>query len=115
MNISMSCHSHKTTHLITCTRCSTTAKTKQKSLRTRFIMHSFDVNNDRGTSIAKHFNLDDHTHQNVNIIATDQLPGSDNISLLNKETHWIHTLGTTEPHGMNIKEQESFPISIRFK
>ncbi|GFR65792.1 hypothetical protein ElyMa_001954600 [Elysia marginata] len=77
--------------------------------------HRFDINNDRGTSVAKHFILDDHTSQHVNIIAIDQLPGSDNISLLNKETHWIHTLGTTEPHGMNIKEQESFPISIRFK
>ncbi|GFS06544.1 hypothetical protein ElyMa_001227400 [Elysia marginata] len=66
-------------------------------------------------SVAKHFNLDDHTHQHVNIIAIDQLPGSDNISLLNKETHSIHTLVTTESHGMNIKEQESFPISIRCK
>ncbi|GFR63232.1 hypothetical protein ElyMa_001890700 [Elysia marginata] len=88
---------------------------KKNSLRTRFTSHRFDINNDRGISVAKHFNLDDHTSQHVIIIAIDQLPGSDNISLLNKETHWIHTLGTTEPHGMNIKEQESFPISIRFK
>ncbi|GFR64646.1 hypothetical protein ElyMa_000183300 [Elysia marginata] len=40
-------------------------------------------------------------------IAIDQLPGSESISFLNKETHWIHTLDTTELHGMNIKEQES--------
>ncbi|GFS03293.1 hypothetical protein ElyMa_001146100, partial [Elysia marginata] len=72
-------------------------KTKN-SLRTRFTSHRFDINNDKGTSLAKHFNLDNHTSQHVNIIAIDQLPGSDNISLLNKETHWIHILSTTEPH-----------------
>ncbi|GFR63776.1 hypothetical protein ElyMa_005491400 [Elysia marginata] len=37
----------------------------------------------------------DQEEEEVNIIAIDQLLGSDNISLLNKETHWIHTLGTT--------------------
>ncbi|GFR70838.1 hypothetical protein ElyMa_005663200 [Elysia marginata] len=86
---------------------------KKKPLRTRFTTHRFDTNNDRGTSVAKNFNLDDHNHQHVNTITIDQLPRSDNISLLNKETHSIHTLGTTDQHDINIKEQESFPISIR--
>ncbi|GFS26191.1 hypothetical protein ElyMa_007046500 [Elysia marginata] len=117
ITLKLSCHSHNIIYLITCTKCNKKyiGKTKKIPLRTRFTSHRFDINNDRGTSVAKHFNLDDHAHQHVNTIAIDQLPGSDNISLLNKETHWIHTLGTTEPHGMNIKEQESFPISIRFK
>ncbi|GFR79231.1 hypothetical protein ElyMa_002284400 [Elysia marginata] len=115
ITLNLSCHSHNIINLITCTKCNKYIGKTKKSLRTRFTSHRFEINNDRGTSVAKHFNIDDHTSQHVNIIAIDQLPGSDNISLLNKETHWFHTLGTTEPHGMNIKEQESFPISIRFK
>ncbi|GFR90785.1 hypothetical protein ElyMa_006158200 [Elysia marginata] len=85
--------------LITCTKCNKQyiGKTKN-SLRTRFTSHRFDINNDRGTSVANHFNLDDHTSQHVNIIAIDQLPGSDNISLLNKETYWIHYRTTWHQH-----------------
>ncbi|GFR59603.1 hypothetical protein ElyMa_001799400 [Elysia marginata] len=84
-------------------------------VRTRFTSHRFDINNHRSTSVAKHFNLDDASHQHVNIIAIDQLPRSDKISLLDKEKHWIHTLCATESHGIKTKEQESFPISISCK
>ncbi|GFR62613.1 hypothetical protein ElyMa_003585500 [Elysia marginata] len=81
---------------------------KQKTLSGPDLLATDSIN-DRGTSMAKHFILDDHNHQHVNIIAIDQLPGSDNISLLNKETHWTHTHGTTEPHGMNIQRARIIP------
>ncbi|GFR93382.1 hypothetical protein ElyMa_000891100 [Elysia marginata] len=106
ITLNLSCHSHNIIDLITCTKRSKQyiGKTKKNSFRTRFTTHRFDLNNDRGTCVAKHFNLDGHTHQHFNIITIDQLPGSDNISLLNKDNHSIHTFGTTGPHGMNIKE-----------
>ncbi|GFO18455.1 hypothetical protein PoB_004496000 [Plakobranchus ocellatus] len=59
------------------------------------------------------FNLIDHNIQHLNIIAIDHLPHSDTISRLNKETFWIHTLKTTEPQGLNMNEQSSFPIHLR--
>ena len=82
------------------------------TLKQRFKNHRFDIHNDRDTPVARHFNLLQHSLNDVNIIAIDCLPTADNISILNKETHWIHTLKTSEPQGINVKEQSSFPISI---
>ncbi|GFO49652.1 hypothetical protein PoB_007615700 [Plakobranchus ocellatus] len=77
------------------------------------VKNVYKYHNDRDTPVAKHFNLIDHNIQHLNIIAIDHLPHSDTISRLNKETFWIQTLKTTEPQGLNMDEQSSFPIHLR--
>ena len=113
INQSLSCYSHNVIYLITCNQCNKqyVGQTSQ-TLRQRFTNHRFDIRNDRDTPVARHFNLPQHSLDDVNIIAINCLPTADNISILNKETHWIHTLKTSEPQGINVKEQSSFPISI---
>ena len=88
----LSCHSH-----IIYPKCSKQIIGKTvTTLRKRFTSHRFDMFNDRGSSVDYHFNLPDHTLDKENIIAIDHLPASGNTVLHNIETHWIHTLQTTD-------------------
>ncbi|GFR86055.1 hypothetical protein ElyMa_006043500 [Elysia marginata] len=84
-------------HLITCTKCSNQyiSKTKQNSPRARSISITllatlrFAINNDRHTSVTKHFDLDDPSYDHVNITTTDQLPGLGNILPLTIEVQFL--------------------------
>ncbi|GFS08076.1 hypothetical protein ElyMa_003006200 [Elysia marginata] len=97
ITLNLSCHSHNIIYLITCTKCKTNSTSgKQKTLSGP----DLPASDSTSTTTEAHpwpniLTLMTTPIKRVNIIAIDQLPGSDNISLLNKETHWIHTLGTT--------------------
>ncbi|GFO28084.1 hypothetical protein PoB_005458900 [Plakobranchus ocellatus] len=112
--VPLTCNSNNIIYLITYQKCfkQYVGQTCQ-TLRSRFNHHRFTIHNDRDTPVAKHFNLIDHNIQHLNIIAIDHFPHSNTISRLNKETFWIHTLKTTEPQGLNMNEQSSFPIHLR--
>ena len=109
---SLSCHSHNVIYLITCNLCNKQyVGLTSQTLRKRFNTHRFNINNDRGDAVAKHFNLPGHTISHAKITPIDQLLTTDMIGLQNKETFWIHTLQTLEPQGININDQATFPIT----
>ncbi|KAK3756299.1 hypothetical protein RRG08_064785 [Elysia crispata] len=71
---SLSCHSHNVIYLITCNLCNKQyVGLTSQTLRKRFNTHRFNINNDRGDAVAKHFNLPGHTIRNAKITPIDQL------------------------------------------
>ena len=99
-------------YLITCNLCSKQyVGLTSQTLRKRFNTHSFNIYNDRGDAVAKHFNLPGHTISHAKITPIDRLLTADMLGLQNKETFWIHTLQTLEPQGININDQATFPIT----
>ena len=110
----LSCTSSKLVYLITCRKCNKqyVGQTEQ-SLRQRMNSHRFSINHNTDTPVAKHFNQPDHSLNDLHIVAIDHLPSADTHSRLNKETFWIYTLQSLDPHGINIQEQLSFPIATR--
>ena len=77
--------------------------------------HRHTINNDRDTPIARHFNQPDHSLHHLHVIGIDALPKTDTHGRMNKETFWIHTLKTLEPLGINVAEQNTFPITYHPK
>ena len=56
-------------------------------------------------------NLAGHIINHAKITPVDQLLTADMIGQLNEETFWIHTLQSLEPHGINVNDQATFPIT----
>ena len=56
-----------------------------QTLRLRFTNHKFEISINRDTPAVRHINPTEHSPGDVNIIAIDCLPTSDNISFVNKE------------------------------
>ena len=110
----ITCSSTKLIYLITCTLCGKqyVGQTEQ-TLRQRMNGHRHCILNDRDTPVSRHFNLPDHSFIHLQVIGIDHVPGTDTHGRMNKETFWIHALGTLEPNGINVQEQHSFPISLR--
>ena len=110
----MTCCSTKLIYLITCLKCNMQyVGLTEQTLRQRMNSHRFSINHNTDTPVARHFNLPSHSLNDLRIIAIDHLPSVDNHSRLNKETFWIYTLQSLQPQGMNIKEQQSFPIATK--
>ena len=53
------------------------------------------------THVAEHFNLPEHTIDNVSFVPFDIVHGDFN--RLCKETYWIHKFDTMYPKGLNAK------------
>ena len=87
----LSCHSHNVIYLFTCSLCSKqyVGPTLQ-TLRKRFNTHRFNIYDDRGDAVAKHFKLSGHNINHAKITPIDQLLTADMIGLINKETFWVH-------------------------
>jgi hypothetical protein len=75
--------------------------------------HRHSITHNTDTPVARHFNSPNHDINDLRVIGIDSLSSVDVHSRLNKETFWIYKLNTLEPHGMNVKEQTSFPIAIK--
>ena len=102
--------SHNVIYLITCYLCNKQyVGLTSQTLRKRFNTHRFNITNDRGDAVAKHFNLPGLTISHAKITPIDQLITADMIGLQNKEIFWIHTLQTLEPQGINVNDQATFP------
>ena len=111
----LSCYSFNLIYLITCLKCNKqyVGQTEQ-TLRQRMNGHRHSIIHKIDTPVARHFNLAGHSIDHLHIIGIDLLPSADLYTRLNKETFWIYTLKTLEPHGINVQEQTSFPIAHRF-
>ena len=98
----LSCHSHNLIYLITY---------RLYSKQYVGLSHRFNINNDRGGAVAKHFNLHGHTISHTKITPIDQLLTAHIIGLQNKGTFWIHKLQTLKPHSININDKAIFTIT----
>ena len=108
----VNCQTNNVVYLLECTRCKKqyVGETKRNFL-TRFKEHLADIRHNRDTPVAKHFNLNSHK-----TAATPAQPIPTILSRIaghpdrttdvrkNKEKMWIHTLRSTAPHGINVRE-----------
>ena len=74
-----------------------------RKLKTRPAEHCADTRLHRDNPVAKHFNLVGHSASDIQIMAIDRPHISDTNLRKTLELHWVHTLHTITPHGMNIK------------
>ena len=69
-----------------------------RALHERFNDHRSDIRLKKQTPIAEHFNLPDHSMEDLTIMIIDQ---EDNVKKLReRERYWINELGT-KVHGLN--------------
>ena len=103
---SFSCTSTNLVYVITCTKC-----TKQyvglttKKLSTRINHHRTNIFSNKAIYVSKHFNLPDHSVDNLSVQAIDCVQTNDPnpMSNLKKlESYWIRTLQTVQPSGLNV-------------
>ena len=75
-----------------------------KQLNVRMNHHRTSIFNKRKTFLHKHFNLHDHSINNLTVQAIDKAESeSANYSNLEKlEKYWIKVLKTYQPIGLNV-------------
>ena len=104
------CMSTNIVYLIHCDRCDNKYVGETgNTLRDRMNQHRSDTRNRKNTPVAKHFNKDGHTMQDLRVTILESGPFSpdaelDHIYRRNKESIWIDKLKTAEPRGMNAKK-----------
>ena len=100
------CKSTNLIYVITCTKCKKQyVGLTTKQLNTRINHHRTSIFTKKPIYIAKHFNLPDHTVNNLSVQAIDctKASTSNSINELKRlESYWIKTLRTLHPIGLNI-------------
>ena len=100
-----SCTSNNVIYLITCTKCKKQyVGMTTKKLNIRLNHHRTSIFNKQKTYLHTHFNLPDHSIENLKVQAIDKVEGKqDATSKLRKlEKYWIKTLRTYQPIGLNV-------------
>ena len=73
----------------------------KRALYVRFGEHMYDIIRKTKTSVAAHFNLPEHSMEDLTIMITDQ---EDDLETLRKrEKYWIDELSTKAPKGINCR------------
>ena len=97
---SVTCKTKGVVYLIECSKCGIQYVGMTKNaLQTRFTSHRSDIRHEENTSVAKHFNQDGHSMEDLTIMIIDQ-EDSDK-KLRERERYWIKKLKTKAPHGLN--------------
>ena len=108
----VNCQTNNVIYLLECTCCKTqyVGETKRNFL-TRFKEHLADIRHNRDTPISKHFNLNSHkmAATPAQLIPTilSRIVGHPDRTMdvrKNKEKMWIHTLRSTAPHSIKVRE-----------
>jgi len=98
------CNSQNLIYLITCSLCDKQYVGETSNpLRTRLNQHRSDIKTKKPTSIALHFNSEEHSYQNLQIVPIEIIdPRQDSVEYRrNREFYWQRTLGTIFPLGLN--------------
>lgn len=100
----MNCNSFNIIYLITCNKCKVqyVGQTSRK-LKDRLNDHCSNVNTYKQTAISIHFISPQHTIQDIKIMPIELVKHT--TLRVNRELHWIKTLKTKYPYGLN-----SYPI-----
>ena len=101
---SIDCDSSNLIYLINCNKCGKqyVGETGRK-LKYRFTEHLRDLKKNLDTTVAIHFNMADHSVEDISILGIDLLFKSDNYRE-HKEQLWINKLNTMQPVGLKIKD-----------
>ena len=96
------CTSFKIIYLITCSICSKQyVGATMRTLKNRMNQHRSSIKRKQDRYISKHFNLPNHTVNNLRVQVIDT---ANNIEdLQKKEQFWIKTLNTIQPIGLNVE------------
>lgn len=103
----MNCKSRNIIYLITCKKCKQQyVGESSQPLSARMCGHRSAAKNQKNTPIAKHFTLPGHTIDDIAVCPIEQLPNTKNENVnrqhrLDRELHWIKTLRTYKPLGLN--------------
>lgn len=104
LNTAMNCNSTNLVYMITCNKCGKQYVGETgRQLKTRFTEHLNDVSKKKDTAVADHFNLPGHTKSNMEIVPIEKL-NKCTFYRRHKESHWIKSLKTLHPHGLNLFE-----------
>lgn len=108
---SFSCNSSNLIYLITCTKCQKQyVGLTTKQLNIRINHHRTNIINKKPIYMCVHFNFPDHSLDNLSVQAIDKPPdNSQNMvqELKKLERHWITTLKTKQPLGLNVSAGNS--------
>ncbi|XP_072046328.1 cholesterol 24-hydroxylase-like [Amphiura filiformis] len=105
----LNCQTDNVVYLITCTK-----KKKQyvgetsRTLEQRLAEHCADARHNRNTPVARHFNQPGHNARNISVICIDKPPKTNSTMRKKLEKDWIAKLQTSNPHGINMKDEPSF-------
>ena len=99
------CKSSNLIYLITCTKCKKQyVGMTTKQLNVRVNHHRTSIFNKHRTYLHTHFNLPDHSINNLTVQAIDKVEETTNVfnELRKLEKYWIKTLKTFQPVGLNV-------------
>ncbi len=117
----ISCRSSNLIYCITCKRCKIQyVGQTSKRIKDRFVGHFYDTQkNAMDKPVPLHFNSDGHFGTKDMIISIlefvkkpPQTQQAQQIRL-RRETHWVHTLRTLSPHGLNWENPKEFKLKNR--
>ena len=105
----LNCASTNLIYLISCKKCPKQyVGETRNALRQRFSSHRYDIKHNKDKPVALHFNLDDHSIddviltpiESINFNATDE----EEVTTFRrkKESMWIERLATARPSGLNV-------------
>ena len=102
----ITCDTPRVIYLLCCNVCQQSQYVGETSgpLRQRFYIHRSDINIDKGSLVTKHFNSPGHTLQNMRVTAIERIYSLKREDRLRREGHWIKTLKTLTPFGLNALE-----------
>jgi GIY-YIG catalytic domain len=99
---SLSCRSFNVIYLISCKRCGMQYVGQTgRALGDRINDHLSNIRTVKSTPVALHFNLQDHSIEDFQISAIEQIPDSSLQHRLIKESTWQNLLQTAYPLGIN--------------
>ena len=105
IRFSATCKSSNVIYLITCTKCKKQyVGLTTKQLNTRINHHRSNIFRNKTIYLCIHFNFQDHSINNLSVQVIDRAHTNttNHLQELQKlERHWIHTLKTLQPQGLN--------------
>ena len=100
----LTCQSTNIIYLINCNKCHNTQYVGEtgKTLQNRFYHHRSDINTNKDTLVARHFNSTDHTLTDLSVTAIEQMRQPSPTIRKRREKYWRHQLRTNYPDGLNV-------------
>ena len=97
------CRTSNVIYLIECKKCSVQyVGETENALRVRLTGHRSDIKHHRTEKpVARHFNLSDHSIDDLSIMVIEKIHREDVEYRRRKESHWITTIRSMRPDGLN--------------
>ena len=101
----MNCTTENLVYLITCKSCKYQyCGETSTSLRVRLSNHRCTIKNNRNYPVAKHFNKENHSVKDLEIIPIEKIRVNSKKVRQQREAFWIFELRTLYPEGINVMD-----------